>query len=137
MRMSVTILSQASQEPVGMFSWTFALPMLGSVTAAWQAWHSTPQNCRDRVLNAVAFCLGTDSDRRLVSAVELICGLFALALAFLCGRFTADWDLGFCWAGERREIVFVGAPRSRFSSDDAGRSARASERRESSTRTSN
>jgi hypothetical protein len=118
-----------------MFAWALSLLSLDSLSAAWKAWHSTPQNCRDRVLTTVAFCLGTDSDRRLVGALELTSVFFASALAFLLGRLTAKWDLGLHWSSEHKEIAFVGAPKSRFS-DDAGRGARAGERGGLSARSS-
>ena len=102
-----------------MFLWTLSAPSLEGLSRLWQAWHSTPATCRDQLVHAASFCLGSGYDRQLVVALEaLVIGLLFI-VAFLAGRFTADWQLG-ARVTPDRNIVLVGTPRSRFDEADRG-----------------
>ena len=102
-----------------MFLWSLSVPSLEGLSRVWQAWHRTPATCRDQLVHAASYCLGTGYDRQLVVVLEtLVVGLLFI-VAFLAGRFTADWQFG-ARVTPDRNIVLVGTPRSCFDEADRG-----------------
>ena len=53
------------------------------------AWHRTLSFCRDRLVAAVAFCIGTQDDRSWVGVLEAAMFGLAVVVAFIVGRATA------------------------------------------------
>ena len=115
-----------------MWGLALSLPQLGHFGAIWEAWHATPASCRDRLLAATAYCLGTGYDRQLVSLLELVIVGLLIVLAFIAGRLTSEWEFGVRWT-EQREIVLVGQGPSRFN-NEARRGSRFGAAGESSAR---
>ncbi len=67
------------------------------VTDLFSAWHSAPQNCRDRLLQGITYCLGSSEEQRWVATLELSFLTLALAFAFTVGRLTAHIPFARVW----------------------------------------
>ena len=101
------------------------------VSDLFTAWHSAPQNYRDRLLQGLSFCLGNSEEQRWVAVLELLFLGLAVAFAFVVGRLTAHIPLR--WWGDRELRRRVVLPRrgklSRFGDDDSNGSVSSSSAR--------
>ena len=98
-----------------------ALPaFLDRVGGLFVAWHRTPTHCRDRLVAAVAFCIGTQDDRSWVVVLEAAVFGLAVVVAFVVGRATAHLPITVPW-GHSNRVVLVGRSQSRFKDDDSVR----------------
>ncbi len=77
-----------------MWSLAASQPFAEELASIWWSWHSAPAGCQNKVVKAVAFCLGSGAeDRRLVAWLEVSLAVALVALAFFAGRLTAEQPL--------------------------------------------
>ncbi len=94
------------------------------VLGLWWSCHSAPSNCHDRVVEAIAFCLGSSSqDRTFVLYFGAGLAALLLVVAFAAGRLTADRALPWRRHRSQRIVRVRRPPLSRFGSDASSASS--------------